>query len=207
MTAMPSVPAALRKLFEEDTNFGAHIRLYNNKCAAGVLRRRVCRPPKRLSVRRLAFASCSMTNETLKGGVSALRISGKMHHRIGSLAPAEGQDATWGQVYFLDQADQLQSTWRRGGPINDDTMGALTELIVDGNLWSGTYRTAAEQIREMKEKKISVDNYKIVIHADQIIADSHARQANAPTGQGVGEMAIVMTGEAPRVNRDVARGL
>jgi hypothetical protein len=136
----PPPPELLALLTDAQSAAGAHyranIRMYNNA---------------------FQFVSVGAQRREQRGpGVDTYVIQGALHHRSGSLLPAEGDEPVFAQIYVLDGAEQIE---RRVSMLNElsysgsdglmrETVNSLQRMLERTCPFLPVYRTARQRILE-----------------------------------------------------------
>lgn len=113
------------------------------------------------------------------------QIQGQIHHRTGSLLPAENNDHKFLQIYFVGNEDtEIDQRCAINRAVKRQIIGEMQELLHQNNELIRIFKTSLENM--------PTDNHQIVIRADKRPTGSHERQYNAPT---IDEIAVVIVGE------------
>lgn len=135
-----------------------------------------------------------------------------MHVNHGTLEAAAGQVARNSQLWLYDPADQATArsrsenvraprsrcfaSMRANGilisQVRPDTIGELGELLQKNNCWAPVYQNAAQLLKGAFSKVVDA---RVVIAANNLPDHVHKRRQNAQTGGGIGELAMIITGE------------
>lgn len=127
-------PPRIRELFTsastEARRFRKHARLYNSA---------------------LQMASSGLVDIAPRQGASVIAIRGAVHHLLGPLAPAPGQQHQFAQLYIIDDAaDEVQS---RIAALGQAGAELDAELLADLQQCLHTHNT---YVREIKQVKVCV---------------------------------------------------
>ena len=163
-------PDAIRALFTDrdpvSKEFRTNIRQYNNAFAftsLGVPKRRI------------------VTHNHRGSGPYSFRIQGELCHWSGSLAPAEGEDPVFSQLYIYDPADALAARQRNNPELNPLTLETLQDVLWDSHPYAAIYRHAHELLQQDESA-----DYSIRLHC---VGDK--RRYNVPVGN---EVAVIIPG-------------
>ncbi|EGD72505.1 hypothetical protein PTSG_11600 [Salpingoeca rosetta] len=177
---MPAPPAPLRQLWEDRGERGRifydYIRLFNNALA-------------------LASARASWVRAE-RGWSPHLIIQGSLHHCIGSLLPAEGEEPQFAQVYVYDNVGQ--ATARRlldmrqriaaGTSVPDsicaNILTTLHDMLVDCNPYVDAFRDAASAALASSGDD-AVPDLQLVLNSENRPADQHARRYTSGNSEEV----------------------
>jgi hypothetical protein len=178
LDAVPDPPPELMRLYTSSSTdavaFREHIRPYNNSL-------NMCS----MKVNDETFQRRNRDGTSYQCPVASLRISGQMHHYIGTLKQRDGDEPKGTQVYLLDPLDQVTHRCRTAA-LDRETLSTLTNMMHCHNVLACEFKMASEKI----ERGTTLDA-RIVIHAEERNAGVHARQGNA---QMCNELAIIMEG-------------
>ena len=126
-------PDVIRTLFTgQDVvskEFRSNIRQYNNAFAftsLGVPKRRM------------------VTHDQRGSGPYSFRIQGELCHWSGPLAPSEGEEPAFAQLYIYDPATALEARRRRNDKLNPLTLQALQDVLWESHPYAAIYRHAHE---------------------------------------------------------------
>jgi hypothetical protein len=80
----------------------------------------------------LAFTSLGVTEDRLvnRRGGWVFRISGELHHLIGSLHSDEGMSPAYAQLYIYDSNVALRQRMNRNSNLREDTMSSLQSTLL-----------------------------------------------------------------------------
>ena len=127
-------PDAIQSLFTNQDpvskEFRSNIRQYNNAFAftsLGVPKRRIV-----------------THNHRGGSGPYSFRIQGELCHWSGSLAPNEGEDPVFAQLYIYDPATALEARRRRNSELNPITLQTLQDVLWESHPYAAIYRHAHE---------------------------------------------------------------
>ncbi|SJL15974.1 uncharacterized protein ARMOST_19487 [Armillaria ostoyae] len=90
----------------------------------------------------LAFTSIAVKVDeaiTNSSGPYCFRVSGKLHHQMGSLLAEEGEDLSYAQLYIHDPAEALSMHNRCNPNLNPEIMSQLQDLMQDVNPYVALY--------------------------------------------------------------------
>ncbi len=90
----------------------------------------------------LAFTSLAVKVDeaiTNSSGPYCFRVSGELHHRMGSLLPEEGGKLSYAQLYIHDPVEALHMRNRRNPNLNPEIMSQLQDLMQDVNPYVALY--------------------------------------------------------------------
>lgn len=170
---MSPVPARLKELYTQP-QFLENIRKYNQGMAWTSVG---------------ADVDQSMANA--RDGIYTYRIHGQLSHKIGSLIPAQGEQAKFGQIYFLDEQEQASRRAELFEGSNAGTFDLLNNILEEaGNPYLAVYKQAREHI--------GAANLKIRIAREAALLDP--RRYNTPT---VSEVAALIVDEEGINGRDL----
>ncbi|KAF9791133.1 hypothetical protein BJ322DRAFT_998910, partial [Thelephora terrestris] len=142
LPAPPPPPDLLERLFTASTlearQFREHIRQYNS-----------------------AFAFTSLgaqvdNSVNQGGGPPVFKIHGELHHRIGSLLPAEGRSPVYAQLYILDPHKASNHRMQRNSELDPDLMYRLGRLISDNHRWARIFKQAHEVFQASNADHVSL---------------------------------------------------
>ena len=157
---------------EDSRHFLENIRRYNNA---------------------FSMTSFGHTAVTQRGWNPSFIIQGQVHHRVGPMEPANGNER-YLQVYFLDSLeDQVEA--RTKDVLRPHIIESLSDWLRQNNRLVKDIKTSHEKMRE----KDNFQTMKIVIKEDLRPAGEHRRRYNAQTAP---EVAILMPDE-PTQPRDI----
>ena len=115
---LAQLPSPLRDLLEGQTleakQFRNHIRKYNNSFA-------------------FTFFGAKIDQSMARGGVYTYRLQGKLHHRMGSLLPSEGETPKLAQMYIHDQEMQEECRLNFREELHPDILHQLQTMLHDIN--------------------------------------------------------------------------
>jgi hypothetical protein len=104
------------------------------------------------------MASSGLQDIAPRQGASVIAIRGAVHHLIGPLLPADGQPATFAQLYIIDDPqDELRSRMEalgRGGPALDRDLRDLQACLHTHNAY----------VRQIKQTKVGA---RLVVGAER----------------------------------------
>lgn len=150
------------------------INLYSGQCAKG----KEFLNNIRAYNAKFAFTSLGTKNICIPGrGPPTFRISGRIHHFIGSLLAPQDKEAVFAQVYVHDE--QEQERIRSNGTLNGENITILNNIINRVNPYAARFKQIAAEGSDRKyvlKEKIGDDR----------------RRYNAPTSS---EIAILMPGD------------
>ena len=136
-------PTAIRDLFTSQgpaaKEFRANIRQYNNAFAftsLGVPRRRM------------------LANQG--GGPYSFRIQGELCHWSGSLAPNEGEEPVFAQLYIYDPTAAHEARCRNNRGLNPLTLQTLQDVLWDSHPYAAIYRHAHELLLQDESPEFSI---------------------------------------------------
>ena len=176
--AVPGPPPRLMRLYTSSSAgavaFSEHIRPYNNSL-------NMCST----KVNDETFHRRSCDGTSYQRPVASLRISGQMHHYIGTLKQRVGDEPKGTQVHLLDPLDLVTHRYRTAA-LDRETLCTLTNMMHCHNVLACEFKMASEKI----ERGTTLDT-RTVIHAEERNAGVYARQGNA---QMCNELAIIMEG-------------
>jgi hypothetical protein len=149
---LQDTPEPLRSLLDGShplsRHFLEHVRQYNNifqlsSCGACLL----CRAPAGVATVLTAFVYAVMrfddTFERLPG-VHTVRIQGSVYHLMGDLLPRYGDPPKFAQIYFYDEASELQN--RMGifphTGLRPELVRQLQDMLHERNAYVRQFRTA-----------------------------------------------------------------
>ena len=157
-------PAEMKEIFANET-FLRNARGYNNV---------------------LAMASVGVkTPDEFKG--PNFKIQGKVHHKIGSLIPADEGSPKFLQLYFYDTDEATEHRLDIMPKLSEDILKKLTSIIKETNCYVKSFKAAYEMTNEEGELKIFLISDKSKIPSGQ-----HSGRYNLPDGC---EVAALMPGD------------
>ncbi|KAJ7240050.1 hypothetical protein C8J57DRAFT_1085988, partial [Mycena rebaudengoi] len=156
-----------------------------------------------------ALASLGVTvDKSVQGGNSpyVFKIQGALHHKVGSLLPAEGQEPIYAQLYFYSPEEANAARMRRNQGLNSNSglkqevMNILDDVLRRNHAYIPLYKTAYERIKEQQRNHPDAPSE---IYA-RITCEpgTDARRYNAPTANDV---AAILPGDGSVVpdHRDI----
>ena len=96
----------------------------------------------------LASLQVNMDHSVAKAraGIYTFRACGSIYHNIGPLRSAQGpRSASFGQIYFYDETEQLQRRSTLFEGLNNSLLQDLHRMMVEVNPFVRTFKTAAER--------------------------------------------------------------
>lgn len=161
---IPEPPKELEKLYDNKA-FTDNIRGYNNILA-------------------MASIGCN-TPDNVKG--PNFKIFGKVHHKIGSLLPSDGEDPKFLQLYFYD-CDQATDLRLKIMPRLDATiLKMLTRVLEENNSYVRSFKTALEYVSLDSEVSLC-----IIADKAKVPKGQHSGRYSLPQGS---EVAAILPGE------------
>jgi hypothetical protein len=134
------------------------------------------------------------------------KIQGALHHKVGSLLPAEGQEPIYAQLYFYSPEEANAARMRRTQGLNSNSglkqevMNILDDVLRRNHAYIPLYKTAYERIKEQQRNHPDAPSE---IYA-RITCEpgTDARRYNAPTANDV---AAILPGDGSVVpdHRDI----
>lgn len=179
LEALPPLPAEIRDLFTgnapDSEHFLNNIRKYN--CTF-----------------QMTSFGCKKVN--VQGWNPNFRVQGQICHLVGSLLPAESENAQFLQVYFLDSAAQLETRMSitHDRSLKRNVVNMLQDCLQTHNKYITEIKAAYQYANQNKLK-----NFNISIHENARPLGEHERRYNAPSCK---EVAILMPNE-PFGHRDI----
>ncbi|KAJ7213752.1 hypothetical protein C8J57DRAFT_1096672 [Mycena rebaudengoi] len=156
-----------------------------------------------------ALASLGVTvDKSVQGGNSpyVFKIQGALHHKVGSLLPAEGQEPIYAQLYFYSPEEANAARMRRNQGLNSNSglkqevMNILDDVLRRNHAYIPLYKTAYERIKEQQRNHPDAPSE---IYAWITCAPgTDAHRYNAPTANDV---AAILLGDGSVVpdHRDI----
>lgn len=96
-------------------------------------------------------------------GPPVFKISGQVHHRIGSLLPQEGLPPKFIQLYVYDTANEVTNRIRALDPnepsgtnIEPATVQALISMLDDHNPFAKEFRNARDRLQEHGDQEFAI---------------------------------------------------
>ena len=118
------------------------------------------------------MASSGLVDIAPQRGVSVIAIKGAVHHLMGSLAPAAGQQPKFAQLYIIDDPDQeVQS---RMAALGQAGLDLDAELLRDMQAYLHANNT---YVRDIKQAKVRVDQSAV---AHGVVAAVCGRRLTVP---------------------------
>ena len=176
LPSFPPMPQEIYNLLEESTEFRKKIRKYNQVmsfCSLG------------------AKVDETLANE--RNGIYTFRVSGQIHHQIGSAEPSEGEDGKFAQIYFFEKERQTERRNEIFPDLEPENLNRLRDVLGRINPYVQLYKHAYETGE-------NVDDYKILFKNAQ--GNQHPGRYNTPTVAEVG-CVLVESGDEENTNRDV----
>lgn len=134
-----------------------------------------------------AFAFCYLgakEHHLSSRGPPTFRISGQVHHLIGSLLPTPGQVSQYAQIYFHDTSEQVAVRNQHfHNSLNPLHLGEITHYMQEVNPFAQFYENLRSREDEITEN--------MVVRFQETNIDR--RTQNAPTASN--EVAVLMTNE------------
>ncbi|KAK0434407.1 uncharacterized protein EV420DRAFT_1244047, partial [Desarmillaria tabescens] len=138
----------------------------------------------------LAFTSVAVKVDqaiTNSSGPYCFRVSGELHHQMGSLLPREGEDMSYAQLYIHDPMEALGMRNHRNPNLKPEIMSALQGLMHDVNPYVPLYRQAYLIMKDKPREEYP--NLEVQLHVGD---DTDGRRYNLPTAD---ELAAVIPGD------------
>ncbi len=138
----------------------------------------------------LAFTSVAVKVDeavTNSSGPYSFRVSGELHHQMGSLLPGENQKMSYAQLYIHDPMEALGMCNCRNPNLKPEIMSALQELLHDVNPYVPLYRHAYLIMKDKPHEEYP--NLEVRLHVGDGTDD---QRYNLPT---VDELAAVIPGD------------
>ena len=142
---LDSPPAVIQGLLTNQDpvskEFRANIRQYNNAFAftsLGVPNRRI------------------VTHNHRGSGPYSFRIQGELCHWSGSLAPSEGEEPVFAQLYIYNPATALEARRRNNSGRNPLTLQTLQDVLWDSHPYAAIYRHAHELLLQDGSAECSI---------------------------------------------------
>ena len=79
-------------------------------------------------------------------GVYCMRAQGEMHHKLGSVLSAEGQDAQYAQVYIYDGDDRVNAQLVQWADLDREILQLINGLLQRHNPYAKAFKTAAQRM-------------------------------------------------------------
>ena len=130
----------------------------------------------------LAMASVGC-KEVRQGGFNpTFTVQGKLHHTIGTLLPADGEDPKFAQLFFVDSDHRIQ----QHANLNPRILKEIQSELKDINPYLKSFKTAIDINKDQPDLNF-------VLHADKKTAsNAHKRTLNLPSAS---EIAALIPGE------------
>ena len=176
LPSFPPMPQQIYNLWNGSTEFRKKIRKYNQVmsfCSLG------------------AKVDQTLANE--RNGIYTFRVSGQVHHQIGTAEPSEGEDGKFAQIYFFENERQTERRNEIFPDLEPEILNRLRDLLGQINPYVQLYKHAYETSENHED-------YKIVFKNAQ--GDQHPGRYNTPTVAEVG-CVLVESGDEENTNRDV----
>ncbi len=138
----------------------------------------------------LAFTSLAVKVDeaiTNSSGPYCFRVSGKLHHRMGSLLPQKEGKLSYAQLYIHDPAEALSMRNHRNPNLNPEIMSQLQDLMQDVNPYVALYRHAYLIMKDKPREEYP--NIEVRLHVGD---GTDGRRYNLPT---VDELAAIIPGD------------
>ncbi len=138
----------------------------------------------------LAFTSLAVKVDeaiTNSSGPYCFRVSGELHHRMGSLLPQEEGKLSYAQLYIHDPAEALSMRNHRNPNLNSEIMSQLQDLMQDVNPYVALYQHAYLIMKDKPHEEYP--NIEVRLHVGD---GTDGRQYNLPT---VDELAAIIPGD------------
>ncbi|PBK74569.1 hypothetical protein ARMSODRAFT_855369, partial [Armillaria solidipes] len=117
----------------------------------------------------------------------SFRVSGELHHRMGSLLPAEGEQMSYAQLYIHDLIETLGMCNHRNPNLKPEIMSALQGLLHDVNPYVPLYRHAYLIMKDKPHEEYP--NLEVRLHVGD---GTDGQWYNLPTAD---ELAAVIPGD------------
>lgn len=124
----------------------------------------------------MASMECKVDNR-FRSGVFYFKISGTVHRRTGSLDAPPNEKPRYAQIYFVDEETAIQE--RTGNNLKRATVARLTTAMAAANPY----------VRIIKSVPSNAPEYRVIFNTDNNV---DRRTHNAPTGAGVGQVAVIL---------------
>ncbi len=165
LNPLPPAPPEIQQLYRVGgPKFLDNLRAYNNA---------------------LALASLGCSEHRMAGFSPTFKIQGKLHHRIGSLRPTDGEQPKFAQIYFNDTDHEAQNRLRHNPDLQRNVVNDLQNCLHRVNPYVRSLKSALQVADEHPEVKL-------VLNADTKPTEEHARRYNLPTAS---EVAVIMPGD------------
>ena len=114
------------------------------------------------------------------------KIQGKLHHKIGALAPVDG-DPKFAQIYFFDSDHELENRLQKNDSLNPEILATLQECLHQVNPYIKDIKAALEIVKDDPECRLVLKN-----DLKLKPKESHTRSYNLPSGS---EVAVLLPGD------------
>ncbi|XP_058225284.1 uncharacterized protein LOC131334340 [Rhododendron vialii] len=146
-----------------------------------------------------AFTSLGATLDPrmLSGrGPTSFTIHGELRHRVGSLLPQQGKDASYAQLYIYDPASALEVRNRRNQQLRKDVLQTIQETLLQVNPFVDKFRQAYAILDQLD---ITEQTLPAHLHYN---SSKDRRRYNLPTSD---EIAVVIPGDGSKASgmRDI----
>ena len=155
-------PAVIEDLLK-NKEFTANIRGYNNA---------------------LALASLGTDHKPEIG--PNFKIQGKLHHKIGSLSPVDG-NPKFAQLYFFDSEHELENRLQHVSSLKPEILEQLQSCLHRVNPYIKDIKVALEVVKDAPECRLILSN-----NVKLQPKEAHPRTYNLPTGS---EVAVLLPGD------------
>lgn len=143
----------------------------------------------------LAMTSIGCNEIREENFMPTFKISGQLHHRIGSLLPMDESPAKFLQIYFVGNDDtEASMRCNYSETENLSLMKELQTMLHSHNHYVRELKCVAERVVSNQSEDV-----KIAIR-DSRIAGAHQRQTNGPS---VNEVAVVISVDDTTKGRDI----
>ena len=90
------------------------------------------------------------------GGPYSFRIQGELCHWSGSLAPKDGEEPVFAQLYIYDPETAHRARCRRNADLNPSTLQALQDVLWESHPYAAIYRHAHELLSHDDSVDLSI---------------------------------------------------
>ncbi|KAI8531247.1 hypothetical protein RHMOL_Rhmol11G0122200 [Rhododendron molle] len=129
-------------------------------------------------------------------GPTSFTIHGELRHRVGSLLPQQGKDASYAQLYIYDPASALEVRNRRNQQLRKDVLQTIQETLLQVNPFVDKFRQAYAILDQLD---IAEQTLPAHLHYS---SSKDRRRYNLPTSD---EIAVVIPGDGSKASgmRDI----